>query len=1119
MITKQRINLARVIVAALLLSLIQTNAYISQSGAVVVNDATSACPIDIVTGTSASVTVTVSGIYCVVEFKQSGSYTFSVPAGVQSVDYLVVGGGGGGASGGGGGGGVLSGSNYAVTPSETITVVVGAGGAGGNGGSGFTGTPGGNGGSSSFASITALGGGGGDTGGDALNAGNGASGGGARYDCTSGCAGSGTFGQGNAGGLSTYNSYGAGGGGGGAGGTGFNTTRNYIGGNGGNGLASSITGTQTYYGGGGGGGINANDNQYVGLNNSVPPGLIYGGSSGAAAAGTAYTNGGGQGGLGGGGRGSSFGRSGGVQGQYANATAGADNFGGGGGGTDPEDINAGAGGSGTVIFRYVASTNLKTITFSRNTESVVTTTQSIASGVSTALTANSFIYAGKIFSSWNTAADGSGISYSNSANITITNDLTLYAQWVDGVTKTVTFNSNSGSGTMSNQVAGTTTALNANTFTRSSYTFARWNTAADGTGYSYADGANYAFTADQTLYAQWTAVVTSYTVSFFGNSATGGTTPSQSASSSTALTLNGFTRTGYSFLGWNTNYGAGTASYLDGQNYAFTSSTSLYAIWVLQAVNQVTFNGNSSTSGTTDSQTASVNTVLNSNGFLRTGYTFLRWNTAANGTGVNYSPGYSYSFATSITLYAIWGQNLTISYDGNTSTSGTAPTSQAYYVGGPNLTVSENTGSLAKTGYTLAGWNTAANGSGTSYALGALNATFASNTTLYAQWTGATYTLLYVGNTNTSGAAPSSQSYVSGGTALTIAGNSGTLAKRWHNFIGWNSAANGTGTNYTIGDSTVVIAADTILYAKWLRTSLYGVEEADLTELQSWNASTSSVTTTVSNPSNTSSASITFPGSSLPGGTTIKLWELANSNVARAKIDASKDYLVNIVLSWAKADGTIPDAVSAITMVIRNSSIKKGAIGYQIIGDTVTQIGTSTVDGELTLSITQDPIITVANAPVQNNNNGGGGGGPIFTIPEPTVSKPAEVEKPAEVVKPVVDTPQNRITSFTKTTKVYFGLDASWINSENIKNIRAFLAGVTKTGSIKEITIQGFTQPTRINPDPLGLSVARAKAVGKFVKSQGLVSKIITQGKGNAKANNANSRYVLVTVTGELSGN
>ena len=1105
-------NLARLIVASLLLTIIQSNVFISQSSAVVVNDATSSCPIDIVTGASASVTVTVSGIYCVVEFKQAGSYTFSVPAGVQSVDYLVVGGGGGGASGGGGGGGVLPGSNYSVTPNETITVVVGAGGAGGTGGSGFVGTPGGNGGSSSFASITALGGGGGDTGGDGANAGNGSSGGGARYDCTSGCAGTGTFGQGNAGGLSTYNSYGAGGGGGGAGGTGFNTTRNYIGGNGGNGIASSITGSETYYGGGGGGGINANDNQYVGLNNLSQ--LIYGGNSGAAAAGTVYTNGGGQGGLGGGGRGSSFGRTGAsTAGQYTNPTAGADSFGGGGGGTDPEDINAARGGSGTVIFRYVSSTNLKTITFNRNTETVVTTTQRVPSGVSTALTANSFINAGKIFNGWNSSADGSGTSYGNSSNITITNDITLYAQWIDGVTKTVTFNSNSGTGTMSNQIAGTATALTANTFTRANYTFNGWNTAADGSGFSYTDGSVYAFTADQSLYAQWTAVVETYTASFFGNSATGGATPSQSASSSTALTLNGFTRTGYSFLGWNTNYAAGTALYLDGQNYAFTSNVNLYAIWVLQAVNQVTFDGNSATSGATASQTASVNTVLNSNGYLRTNYTFLRWNTAANGSGVNYSPGYTYSFAASITLYAIWGQNLTISYDGNTSSSGTAPTSQAYYVGGPNLTVSQNTGSLAKTGYTLAGWNTAANGSGTKYALGALNATFASNTILYAQWTGATYTLLYVGNSNTGGTAPTSQSYVSGGTALTVAGNSGSLVRRWHNFIGWNSAANGSGSNYTIGDSTVTITADTILYAKWLRTSLYGVEEADLTELQSWNASTSSVTTTVSNPANTSSASITFPGSSLPIGTTIKLWELANSNVARAKIDASKDYLVNIVLSWAKTDGTIPDASPAITMLIRNSSIKRGAIAYQIIGDAVTQIGTASTDGEITLSITQDPIITIANVPVQNNNNGGGGGAPIVAIPEPTK------EKPKEVAKPVTDSQPILRTSFSRSTRVYFGLDASWINAENLRNLKSFFNSVSKIGSVNEIAIQGFTQPTRINPDPLGLSKARAKAVGKFVKSQGLTSKFITEGKGDAKQNNAKSRYVLVTVTGELIGN
>lgn len=77
----------------------------------------------------------------------------------------------------------------------------------------------------------------------------------------------------------------------------------------------------------------------------------------------------------------------------------------------------------------------------------------------------------------------------------------------------------------------------------------------------------------------------------------------------------------------------------------------------------------------------------------------------------------------------------TITYDGNTNTSGTAPTdSYVPYTADSVVTVLGNTGSLAKTGYTFAGWNTEANGTGTSYSQGntfAINA----NTTLYAKWT------------------------------------------------------------------------------------------------------------------------------------------------------------------------------------------------------------------------------------------------------------------------------------------------------------------------------------------------------------------------------------------------
>ena len=46
-------------------------------------------------------------------------------------------------------------------------------------------------------------------------------------------------------------------------------------------------------------------------------------------------------------------------------------------------------------------------------------------------------------------------------------------------------------------------ALSTNAFSRTGYAFAGWNSAADGSGSAYADGATDAFTANQTLFAQW----------------------------------------------------------------------------------------------------------------------------------------------------------------------------------------------------------------------------------------------------------------------------------------------------------------------------------------------------------------------------------------------------------------------------------------------------------------------------------------------------------------------------------------------------------------------------------------------------------------------------------------
>lgn len=71
---------------------------------------------------------------------------------------------------------------------------------------------------------------------------------------------------------------------------------------------------------------------------------------------------------------------------------------------------------------------------------------------------------------------------------------------------TITFNANGGEGSMEPQrfEVGVDTALNTNAFARKNYKFIGWNTAADGSGATYADqGAILELTGDMTLYAQW----------------------------------------------------------------------------------------------------------------------------------------------------------------------------------------------------------------------------------------------------------------------------------------------------------------------------------------------------------------------------------------------------------------------------------------------------------------------------------------------------------------------------------------------------------------------------------------------------------------------------------------
>lgn len=242
-----------------------------------------------------------------------------------------------------------------------------------------------------------------------------------------------------------------------------------------------------------------------------------------------------------------------------------------------------------------------------------------------------------------------------------------------------------------------------------------------------------------------TGAVTTYTVTYYGNTNTGGTAPVDSLnpySDGSTVTVAGNTgslvKTGYGFGGWNTSdNGSGTA-YAAAASFTISGNTSLYAQWSSLPSYTITYNNNGGTGSVTDANSPYVSgssvTVLTGSALSRSGYVFTGWNTAANNSGTGYAANSTLTLGADTILYAQWGTapTYTVTYDVNGATSGTAPTDPNAYNSGSNVTV--RTADLLKTGYSFNGWNSAADGSGTAYAV---SSTFSisGNTTLYAAWT------------------------------------------------------------------------------------------------------------------------------------------------------------------------------------------------------------------------------------------------------------------------------------------------------------------------------------------------------------------------------------------------
>ena len=162
-----------------------------------------------------------------------------------------------------------------------------------------------------------------------------------------------------------------------------------------------------------------------------------------------------------------------------------------------------------------------------------------------------------------------------------------------------------------------------------------------------------------------------------------------------------------------------------------TSTSGSASIPRISTAYNIVYNGNNATGGSTAAQTKYYDKTItiSSNGFTKEGHTFSKWNTKADGTGNDYTPGQTYSTQASITLYAQWTPNTyAVTYNSNGGSGTVEPQTKTY---GIDLILQNN--SFTKARYNFVEWNTASDGTGIAYLAGA---TYTDNAavTLYAQW-------------------------------------------------------------------------------------------------------------------------------------------------------------------------------------------------------------------------------------------------------------------------------------------------------------------------------------------------------------------------------------------------
>jgi uncharacterized repeat protein (TIGR02543 family) len=1032
------------------------------------------------TPTNCSPTSVIVGTDTVLTFRNTGACIFTVPANISSLNVLVVGGGGSGSAGissvywpaGGGGGAVVANTSLTVTAGNQITVSVGAGGAATSALSGATGN---NGESSVFGSIVATGG--------STNVNSQTSGAGAK---------GGASGTGKIGGTGS-GSYGAGGGGG--------AGEDGSGNNGGAGTSSTITGSSVEYGGGGAGGN---------------------GSSGTATGGGAV-------------------------GYYAGTTPNATGIGTantGGGGARATNGWGGAGGTGVVIVRYGQPAGTSVLTFNANRGTGSDAGIYLQTGTSETLPSSTNITrTGFEFLGWNTSANGSGTPYALGSAITVSANITLYAQWsritnptcaanvgkggiqsttlastkagngcvaisfaASGVNSTVTFNY-----TGENQSWTVPTGVTSATF----YLFGAGgggNTRTSGGGGGYATGA-YSVTAGQVytiivgeggggdVAVTVSGLTGKYTKITYGGGGRGGSTDFDayigtfaSGGGRSAIRVQGATTDlataggggggGYGICG----FGGGGLSGVGDRGGTQTAGGA--SAWL--AVSGTAGNGSAYRGGDSNNEGGGGGGGYygggdggnNDGGGGGSSYIALLRNGATT-SGANCSGA----------LAETAGLGNIVTYDANSATSGSIPT-EAIVPVGRALTASSNTGTLARTNYTFSGWNTAANGSGTTYAVGSTTFIPTANTTLYAQWN---TTITYNANGATAGTAPTATT-AKGDAANTTLASKGTLDRTNFNFSGWNTLANGTGTFYAAGATNYQSTGNVTLYAQWTATT--GTPTLDS------GSDTGSSTTDKLTKDNTPTINV---GALVPGATVTITATPASGTPVTCTFTASAAVSPATTSSGSCTFTTLPDATYSFTVSQSynggTSTASTALAGVQIdtVRPTVTLTSTAIVSGGNSLA--------TPAAPSQNYN--------INAIFSKIVSGfvIGEITKNAEstgweITTTALSTSALSSYTFNVRNSTGAGNAAGKLFLSIAEGVATDAAGNTNAATTSSFIINTVIQLTLTNQYQAGINPVVGGNNATVVQSSNGASVDLTGQGGVTRANHTFAGWSLVTTNG-----